>query len=142
MYDRSKDDQMSVSDALSGTYSAEWQTAIEQELLVIKKMGTWKPEFLPRDKKTVNTREVFSRKTDSTWNVSRYRDRLVAKGFSNTEVNDYEEVSAPVANYTSLRYLISLKVLKQYDISQLDVKNGFLKGTLSEDIYLEVPHCV
>lgn len=44
--------------------------------------------------------------------------------------------------YTSLLYLLYLKVLKQYEILQLDVKNELLNGTLSEEISFEVPNGV
>lgn len=54
----------------------------------------------------------------------------------------YEEVFEPVAKYSLIRFLLSLKVLRQYRILQLEVKNEFLKGTPTEEIYLELPNCV
>lgn len=138
----SASDPLTIKEALCAADAAEWQKAMEQELLMIKMMGTWKPAFLPKGKKTVKTKWVFHRKVDSEGNVTRHRARLVAKGFSQTKGMDYDEVFAPVAKYTSLRFLLALKVLKNYSVLQLDVKNAFLNGILSEEIYLEVPHGV
>lgn len=45
-----------------------------------------------------------------------------------------------MAKYTSLRFLLALRVLRQYNMIQLDVKNDFLNGSFNEEIYLEVPH--
>lgn len=119
--------------------SAEWQIAMKQEFLVIKKMATCNPVFLPHDKKTVKTKWVFSQKTDSTGNVIRYRARLVAKGFSQTDGIHYAEVVAPLAKYTSVLFLIALKVMKAYEVLHLTVKSASLNGMLSEEIYVEVP---
>lgn len=115
---RCVDDPTTVTEALYGDASAEWKSGMEEELGVFKNMGTWKPEFLPNIKQKEKTKLGFSRTTDSEGMATRYRARLVAKGLTRTEVVHYEEVFAPVAKYTSLRYLLLLKVLKQYKILQ------------------------
>lgn len=113
----------------------------KQDLLFIKRMGTWKPAFLLRDKNLINTKWMFTWKTDSTGNVTRCSARLVAKGFTQSEGMDYAEVFAPVSKYISLHFLLAL-VMKLYEVLQLDVENAFLNGMLSEEIYLEILHSV
>lgn len=53
---RSDSDLLSDGESLSAADSAESQKAMEQELFVIKKMGTWKPAYLSSGKKTVKTK--------------------------------------------------------------------------------------
>lgn len=87
----------------------------------------------------VETERVFSRKLDSVGNVIRHRARLVARGYCQTEGIDYNEDFAPVARYQTLRFLLALKVIIDYDVLQIDVKNAVLLGKISDEIYVKVP---
>lgn len=44
---------------------------------------------------------------------------------------DYEETFAQVARMTSVHNLLAIEAAKQLLLLQMDVKNAFLKGTLS-----------
>ncbi|KAL4020497.1 hypothetical protein IC575_019275 [Cucumis melo] len=52
---------------------------------------------------------------------------------------DYEETFAPVARMTSVRSLLAIAAAKQWSLLQMDVKNVFLNGTLSEEVYMKPP---
>ncbi|TYK13951.1 putative mitochondrial protein [Cucumis melo var. makuwa] len=52
---------------------------------------------------------------------------------------DYEETFASVTGMTSIRSLSAIVARKQWPLLQMDVKNVFLNGTLSEDIYRKPP---
>ena len=49
----------------------------------------------------------------------------------------YEETFAPVARISSVRVLLAVAVTNKWDIFQMDVKNAFLNGDLSEEIYMQ-----
>ena len=56
---------------------------------------------------------------------------------------DYEETFAPIAKMTTVRRtLIVVASVRQWCISQLDVKNVFLNRDLQEEVYMEPPPCV
>ena len=65
--------------------------------------------------------------------------RLVAKGFTQEYEIDYEETCAPVASISSARALLAVATTSKWDIFQMDVKNAFLNGDLSEEVYMQPP---
>ena len=64
---------------------------------------------------------------------------LVAKGFSQAKGIDYNETFAPVAKMNSIRLVLSLAALHNWEVHQMNDKSAFLHGDLWEGIYLEQP---
>lgn len=85
----------------------KWKLAVMEEMNALKKSGTWVIEDLPRDKKTVGCKQVFTVKCKANGSVERYKARLVAKGFTQTYGIDYQETFAPVAKINSIRVVVS-----------------------------------
>ena len=52
---------------------------------------------------------------------------------------DYEETFAPIACISSVRVLLAVAAASKWDIFQMDVKNAFLNGDLSEEVYMQPP---
>jgi len=52
---------------------------------------------------------------------------------------DYKETFAPVTKITTICTLIVIASIRQWYISQLDVKNTFLNGDLQEEVYMAPP---
>ncbi|CAJ2650750.1 unnamed protein product [Trifolium pratense] len=116
-----------------------WQKAMEEELAALHKTNTWDIVPLPPGKRAIGARWVYKIKTKSDGSVERYKARLVAKGFSQQYGMDYEETFAPVAKMTTIRTLIVVASVRQWPISQMDVKNAFLNGDLLEEVYMVPP---
>lgn len=92
------------------------------------------PSMLSPGTNIVKCRYILKRKANG-----RYKARLVAKGFSQKLGVDYNKTFAPVVSKASLRILLSLAAVHDWEIHQLDVKTAFLYGELKEDIYVEAP---
>ncbi|XP_039170323.1 uncharacterized protein LOC120294339 [Eucalyptus grandis] len=113
--------------------------AVEDEMLALKKNGTWKLVDAPEGKKIVGCKWVFTVKCKLDGSVERYKTRLVAKGFTQTYGVDYQETFAPVAKINSVRILLSLAAAFDWPLHQLDVKNAFLNGDLEEEVFMSLP---
>nr|GEV76015.1 retrotransposon protein, putative, Ty1-copia subclass [Tanacetum cinerariifolium] len=94
---------------------------------------------LPLNDKTVGSKWLFKKKTDMDRVVHTYKARFVAKGYTQTLRIDYEETFSPVADIRAIRILIAISAFYDNEIWQMDVKNAFLNGYLSEEVYMEQP---
>ncbi|RVW74211.1 Retrovirus-related Pol polyprotein from transposon RE1 [Vitis vinifera] len=52
---------------------------------------------------------------------------------------DYTDTFSLVIKATTVRVVLSLTVINRWPFRQLDVKNAFLNGTLTENVYMEQP---
>jgi transposase InsO family protein len=127
-------DPLTFKEAMSSDLADEWQGACQYEIDALAKNGTWILVDLPAGRKPVKSKWVFKRKADG-----RLRARLVAKGFTQVQGIDYDETFSPVARFESLRLLLALAALEDWEIHQMDVKSAFLNGLLDEEIYMEQP---
>nr|XP_019704674.1 uncharacterized protein LOC109505607 [Elaeis guineensis] len=71
--------------------------------------------------------------------IERYKARLVAKDIMQEYGIDYEEIFTPITHMISVRTLLTVAAAKQWFLHQLDVKNTFLHGDLSEEVYMMPP---
>ena len=69
--------------------------------------------------------------------VSRNKERLVCKGYSQEEGIDYGETFAPVARFEGVRTLLAYATHRGFKVYQMDVKFAFLNGILDEEVYNE-----
>lgn len=113
--------------------------AVFEEMRALEKNRTWETVDLPKGKKVVGCRWVFTTKYKSDGSLERYKARLVAKGFTQTYGIDYQETFAPVAKLNTVRVLLSLAANLDWPLQQLDVKNAFLNGELEEEVYNAPP---
>ena len=87
-----------------------WRLVVFEEMNALKKNDTWEIVELPKGKKVVECKWVFTIKSKANGSVERYKVRLVAKGFTQTYGIDYQETFTPVAKINSIRIMLSLVV--------------------------------
>ncbi|GJY76179.1 ribonuclease H-like domain-containing protein [Tanacetum coccineum] len=82
---------------------------------------------------------LFKHKFHADGTLSHYKARLVANGSSQQLGVDFDETFSPVVKPATIHTVFSLAVSRKWPIHQLDVKNAFLNGDLSETIYMHQP---
>ena len=82
---------------------------------------------------------VLKVKRNADGTVDRFKARLVAQGYTQTQGVDYNEVYAPVARYSAIRSLLALANAHDLEIHQMDVKTAFHNGNLDYDICMSQP---
>jgi transposase InsO family protein len=124
---------------MRSAYRDQWLAAIRSELRSLIKAGTWRYAQKPSTANLVGCRWLFKMKRDKDGNVSKFKARLVAQGFTQVFGVDYAETYAPVARYTSIRLIIALAAHYDWELHQLDVKTAYLNGDLDVPIYMQSP---
>lgn len=88
----------------------------------------------PKGKHVIGTKWVFRNKLNEQGEVVRNKSRLVAQGYSQQEGIDYTETLAHISRLESIRLLISFVVNHSIILYQMDVKNAFLNGYITEEV--------
>ena len=63
----------------------------------------------------------------------------MAKGFTQREGIDYQEMFSPISKKNSLRIILALVTHYDLELHQMDVKIAFLNGSLEKDVYMDQP---
>ncbi len=103
---------------------------MDEKMAVLDANATWELVALPKDKKAIGCKWVYKVKHNANGSVSKYKTRLVAKGYAQTYGIDYEETCSSVAKMTIVRAIIAMAIAKGWSLHQMDVKNVFLHGDL------------
>nr|GEV79772.1 hypothetical protein [Tanacetum cinerariifolium]GEV90825.1 hypothetical protein [Tanacetum cinerariifolium] len=109
---------------------------INVEIKSIMDKMVWVLVDLPPGCKTVRSKCIFKKKNDMDGIVHTYKARLIAQGYTQLYVVNYEETFSPVADIRAIRILISITAFYDYEIWQMDVKTAFLNAYLDEDMYM------
>lgn len=117
----------------------EWDKAMRAEIAQHQRLKTYELVDLPKGRKAIRCRWHLHIKTNSQGEIVKYKARLIAQGFTQTEGEDYFETYAPVSRQESLRALTAFAALHRFHIHQLDVVAAYLHSTLEEEIYMKQP---
>ena len=119
---------------LPADFKKRWLESCLKKLKSLKDRDIYKIVDLPKGRKAVKNCWVFNIKPDGC-----YRSRLVAKGFSQVEGIDFDELFSPVVCYETVRLLLAIAALENLDIQSVDIKTAYLYGNLDKEIYMEQP---
>jgi len=141
----------SYKQAIASEHAVQWIAAMNEHLVMHKKMGTYKPKVVHKDTAILPCRWVFAVKTDNASQVIRFKARTVLWGCRQRQGVDFEEVFSPAARGEQIKLMItagaimygkSLKSGQKLHLTRLlnkgDVTDAFLnsllveKGVLSE----------
>ena len=86
----------------------EWDQAMDKEMAALDVNQTWDLAPLPEGKKAIGCKWVYKIKHNVDGLVSRYKARLIVKGYAQTYGIEFEETFCPIAKMAIVRAIISL----------------------------------
>jgi hypothetical protein len=116
-----------------------WRAAMEEEHTTLLQNQTWDLVPRPRHANTVTGKWIFKHKFHVDGSLERYKARWVLRGFTQRPCVDFAETFSPVVKPATVRTVLSLALSLQWLVHQLDVKNAFLHGTLTETVFAAQP---
>ncbi|GJP71170.1 hypothetical protein CLOP_g2016 [Closterium sp. NIES-67] len=87
-------------EALNGPDGEKWKASEDEEFGSLIENETWDLCDLPPGKKAITSKMIYRHKYGPEGELTRYKSRLVARGFQQTKGKDYDEVFAPVGKGT------------------------------------------
>nr|GEZ42033.1 ribonuclease H-like domain-containing protein [Tanacetum cinerariifolium] len=106
------------------------------EYKALIKNNIWVLVPKPPNVKVVWFMWLFRHKYHADGSLSRYKDHLVANGRSQQFGVDSDDTFSQVVKPATIRTVFSLALSHNWPINQLDVKNAFFNGDLSETVYM------
>ena len=82
--------------------SAKWLEVMKSEIRSIYENKVWTLIDLPNDRRAIEIKWIFKRKTDADSSVTIYKARIVAKGFRQVQDVDYDESFSLVSMHKSV----------------------------------------
>jgi hypothetical protein len=106
-----------------------------EEYAVLVANQTW--DLVPRPPGTniVTGKWIWTHKRRADGTLERYKARWVLLGFTQHPGVNYDETFSPVVKPATVRTVLSLTLARSWPVRQLDVKNAFLHGAITETVY-------
>ena len=123
--------------AINSEDAEHWKDAMDEEMKVLDENDTYILSELPRNKKAVGGRWVYTVKGEPD-NVL-YKARYVAKGCSQIYGVNYIETFSPTARMESLRLLMYVAAQYKLSVHQMDMKGAYLHAPIECEIYVNQP---
>ncbi|CAI7847734.1 unnamed protein product [Closterium sp. NIES-53] len=128
-----------LAEALSGPDTEKWKQSVKEEYDSLLGNEMWELCELPLGKKAISSKLIFRHKYGPDGELTRYKSRLVAKGFQQTKGKDFDEIFALVGKGTTLRVILGMAANRGWRIKQMDITTAFLNGIILEELYMLQP---
>ena len=93
----------------------------------------------PKNKHLIKSKWVFDKKYNEKGEISRYKARLCAKGFTQVPGIDYHLTYSPTVDRATINVSLTYCLKNKLLVKQFDVETAFLQAPLQETIYMEIP---
>ena len=99
---------VSIQEAWTEEHSVDWKRATNSEYESLMNNQTWELVSPPENKNILGSGWVFKVKHAADGTVERFKARLVAQEYSQSQGVDYQEIFSPVVRYSSIRSLLAV----------------------------------
>jgi hypothetical protein len=147
--DEAETEPLTYEAALRSPQASEWKEAMRQEWqalvdnhtfdIVVKGNTVHKSMVDIAVEEPIGCKWIYKRKANPDGST-RYKARLVIKGYEQKEGIDYDETYAPVSKMATFRLVLALAAQYGWDVDHMDVVTAFLNPKIDRDnIYMEMP---
>ncbi|CAI7788640.1 unnamed protein product [Closterium sp. NIES-53] len=124
--------------AITGPYSSQWQTAMDEEMASWKSTGTYIDVVPPPGANIVDGMWIFIVKWP-TGSPPAFKAHYVARGFSQRQGVEFFQTFSTTPKMTTLPVLLQVAAQSDYELHSLDFSTTFLQGSLHKEIWLRRP---
>ena len=119
-------------DVKKSKQNSEWHESMQDEYNSLIGLGTW--ELVPRKAgdKVIGSMWAYKIKENPDGSVSRFKSRLVARG-DQQHKDSYAEIFAPVIKFVTLRILLAIACVLDWELHQVDIGNAYCNARVEED---------
>ena len=136
------EDQPSIKQALKGAEAPEWLAAIFTEIEQLKERKTWRlisRDDVPTGCKVLPCDIKLKQKRREDGSADKKKARLCIGGHKQQYGIDYDETFAPVADFQTVRLMLSIAAKEDMLCDHVDVIGAFLYSEIDADVYMEQP---
>lgn len=107
------EDLGSYSEAIESKDCDKWLIAMQEEMDSLQRNNTWTFVPNPGNRKLISCKLIFKKKNKGISDVepSRYKARLVTRGYAQRECIDFAKKISLVVKYSSIRIIITMVAL-------------------------------
>ena len=133
------DDPKNYVEAMESVGAVHWSKACDDEYNGFIKNNTWELVDLPKGRRALGMQWVFTTKLKEDGTVDKHKARTVVRGDQQRPGNDFNpnNIYAPVVGIITLRIILSIVCILNYELFQMDVTQAFLHATVNEEIYVK-----
>ncbi|CAI7764088.1 unnamed protein product [Closterium sp. NIES-53] len=128
----------SYAEVITGQYSSQWQTAMDEEMASWKSTGTYVDAVPPPEANIVDGMWIFRVKRP-LGSPPAFKARYVARGFNQRRGVDFFQNFSPTPKMTTVQMLLHIAAQHDYELHSLEFSTAFLQGSLHEEIWLRCP---
>ena len=104
----------------SGNERERWYEAINAEIRMLFDRGTFDFVAKPKEANIIDSKLVFKRKRDADGVITRYKARMVARGFRQRTGVDFEDSYASTAKSALWRMILAIATAYRWPQVQMD----------------------
>jgi hypothetical protein len=124
------DDPTSYEQAMRSPQAVEWKRAMQEEYDALMSAGTWSLVDLPAGANLINGLWVYKAKRNELGEIVRYKARYVADGSKQKFGLDFLETHASVAKFGSVRVVLAVSAVEDWELDNLDFTNAYLQSSM------------
>jgi hypothetical protein len=132
------DTPRTILEAFVSPNADDWKEEVCSEINSVLSIGTWELVDRPYVVNSWVVSGCLKRRLGLMVLLINMR-RLVVKGYTKKEGEDFFDIYSPVARLTTIHVLLSLVVSHGLLVHQMDIKTSFFNGELEEEIYMTQP---